>query len=332
MRYTLAQAVKRLQPSIHAYGVTDVRDAINRAVETLSGMSGWECLRQVLRFSSVGPCFTLPQGAAGLVRACVNGRPTTVRGQDFRFVQSGPGDLNTIPPGFMRVRPSNILDDGYSPVIVEPETPFRIFACSDGTEPAPAVTVHGMSVDGRVQTAVLPVASAPLYSGGVLVSGQKPDDVDVDPTVFQTITKVTIDESATEYVTLYAEDADTFDRFPIAVYNPSVLAPQFRRYSLAGIRHDQPVDLLVEVRIDPLPLVRQDDQLPFDGIDPVEWIIRSDWCMKSGEVDAAQKYVNQAMQWMKSREVTNDTVQTPIIVNGLLDNSMGEISGEAFNV
>ena len=332
MRYTLAQATRRLQASASAYGVTDVRDAINRAVETLSGMSGWECLRQVLRFASVGPCFTLPQGSAGLVRACVNGRPTTLRGQDFRFIQSGPGDLNSVPPGFARVAPSNILDDGESPVMVEPETPFRIYACSDGSEPAPSITVHGLSVDGREQTVVLPVASAPVYSGSVLVSGQKPDDVDPDPTIFQTITKVTLNESASEYVTLYAEDADTYERFPLAVYNPTVMAPRFRRYSLAGVRPDQPIDLLVEVRIDPLPLVRPDDQLPFDGISPVEWMIRSDWCMKSGEVDAAQKYVNQAVQWMKAKEVTNDTVQTPIVVNSLFDGSMGEISRDAFNV
>lgn len=332
MRYTLAQATRRLQASASAYGVADVRDAINRAVETLSGMSGWECLRQVLRFASVGPCFTLPQGSAGLVRACVNGRPTTLRGQDFRFIQSGPGDLNSVPPGFARVAPSNILDDGESPVMVEPETPFRIYACSDGSEPAPSITVRGLSVDGREQTVVLPVVSAPVYSGNVLVSGQKPDDVDPDPTIFQTITKVTLNESASEYVTLYAEDADTYERFPLAVYNPTVMAPRFRRYSLAGVRPDQPIDLLVEVRIDPLPLVRPDDQLPFDGIGPVEWMIRSDWCMKSGEVDAAQKYVNQAVQWMKAKEVTNDTVQTPIVVNSLFDGSMGEISRDAFNV
>jgi hypothetical protein len=332
MRYTLAQAMRRLQQSTHAYGVTDLRDAINRAVETLAGMSGWECLRQVLRFSSAGPCFTLPQGAAGLVRACVNGRPTTIRGQDFRFVQSGPGDLSVVPPGYARVKPSNILDDGDSPVMVEPESPFRLFACSDGTDPAPAITVRGLSPDGRMQTVVLPVASAPLYSGSTLVSGQKPEDVAADPTVLQTLSKVTLSDSASEYVTLYAEDADSYDRFPIAVYNPLVAAPRFRRYSLAGIAPGQPLDLLVEARLDPLPLVRPDDQLPFDGIDPIEWIIRADWCMKSSEVDAAKKYTEQAVQWMKAKEVANDTIQTPIIVNSLFDGSMGEISGDAFNV
>lgn len=332
MRYTLAQAINRLKPSSGAYGVMDIRSAVNRAVETLAGLSGWECLRQVFRFVSVGPCFTLPQGAAGLVRACVNGLPTTVRGQDFRFIQSGPGDLGTFPPNFVRIKPSNILDDGESPVMVEPEAPFRLFACSDGTAPAPAVTVRGLSPDGRIQTVVLPVVSAPLYSGSTLVSGQKPEDVAADPTVFQILSKVTLDVSASEYLTLYAEDADSYERFPIAVYNPDVAAPRFRRYSLSGVAPDQPIELLVEARIDPLPLVRMDDQLPFDGIDPVEWMIRADWCMKSNEVDAAKKYTDQAVQWMKAKEVANDTIQTPIVVNSVFDGSMGEISGDAFNV
>ena len=86
MQYTLGQAKKRLAASCNAYGQNDLRDLINNAIQALAGMTGWECLRKVLRFSSAGPGFVLPQGCAGLVRACVNGRPTTVRGQDFRFI------------------------------------------------------------------------------------------------------------------------------------------------------------------------------------------------------------------------------------------------------
>lgn len=332
MRYTLGQAVKRLQATSHAYGITDVKDAINHAIESLSGLSGWECLRQVLRFSSVGPCITLPQGSAALVRVCVNGHPSTLRGQDFRFIHSGPGDLSAIPPGFSRVLTKNVIDLGESPVMSIPARPFRLYACSDGTDAAPAVTVTGVTVDGRLKTIILPVIPAPVYSGTTLISGQKPEDVAPNSTIFQTITEVTLSDSAADYLTLYTEDVDSYDRVPIAVYHPAVHAPYFRRYSISGIGKDQPVDILAEVRIDPLPLVKNTDPLPFDGIDPVEWMIRADWSMKANEVDTAKKYIDQAMQWMKAKEVTDDRIQTAVIVNSVFDGSMGEISGEAFNI
>ena len=276
MTYTLGQAKKRLQASIHAYGVIDVRDAVNRAVEALAGLSGWECLRQVIRISSVGPCFTLPQGSAGLVRACVNGRPTTVRGQDFRFMHSGPGDVDMANPpfGFAVVPPRNVLDLGFKPVMVEPERPFRIFAVSDGTDAQPNVIVQGVDTDGRYVESSVGVYSKLVVSDlGAVVSGCDPEDAVVDSKFFQAITAVVLDESCADYLTLYAEDAETYDRFPIAVYHPEVKNPKFRKYSIPGVGPDQPVDLLVETRVSPLPLVRDSDQLPFEGLDPVEWMI-----------------------------------------------------------
>lgn len=335
MIYTLGQAKKRLQASIHAYGVIDVRDAVNRAIEALAGLSGWECLRQVIRLSSVGPCFTLPQGSMGLVRACVNGRPTTVRGQDFRFMHSGPGDIDMANPpfGFSKVSPRNILDLGFKPVMVEPERPFRIFAVSDGTDPQPDIVVQGVDPEGRyIESSVHVYGKLVVDDLGATVSGCDPADAIVNDKFFQAITAVVLDESCSDYLTLYAEDAETYDRFPIAVYHPEVKNPKFRKYSIPGVGPDQPVDLLVETRVTPLPLVRDSDQFPFEGLDPVEWMINYNWCMKSGEVDKAEKFKVQAVQWLKSNEVANDTVQTQIVINSVYENSMGEVSNDAFNI
>lgn len=335
MRYTLGQAAKRLGASVGAYGITDVRDAVNHAVESLAGMSGWECLRQVFRISSVGPCFTLPQGSAGLVRACVNGRPSTVRGQDFRFLQSGPGDIDFDRPpfGFAKVGAKNILDLGFRPVAFDPEGPFRLFAIADGDDDQPPLVVRGVNAGGRAVSVTVPVHGKAVYDGlGTKISGMEPDEAVPDDTEFGVVSEVVLDVNAGSYVTLYAVDTETSERFPIAVYHPEVKVPQFRRYSISGIGPGQPIDILVEVRIEPLPLIRDSDPLPFDGLDPIEWVIRADWCMKSGEVYSAQKYTNQAVQWMKAKEVANDTIQTPIVVNSLFDGSMGEISRDAFNV
>lgn len=335
MRYTLGQAARRLAASSGAYGIADVRDGINRAVETLSGMSGWDCLRQVVRISSVGPCFALPQGSAALVRVCVNGHPAHIRGQDFRFLHSGPGDIDLDHPpfGFREVPVRNVLDMGTRSVMHEPPKPFRVFAISDGRNVQPPMKVQGIDTEGRVVDASVTVHPHAVYDDlGTKVSGMELDEAPATSPVFQTVTEVVLDNDIDDYVTLYAEDAARHDRFPVAVYHPSAKVPQFRVYMLQGVPPGRPVEVLAQVRLDPLPLVRESDVIPFDGLDPIEWVMAADWCMKAGEVDKAQKYTERAAQWMKAREVTDDTIQTPMVVNGVFEGSLGEISREAFNV
>lgn len=342
MRYTLKQAEAALTQYSNAYGVTNVRDAINRAIAALAQMANWQCLRKVLRFSSVGPCFTLPQGYTGLVRACVNGRPTTVRGQDFSFVQSGPGDLMNPPVGFDPVEPGDLRDIGSFPTYVAPPAPCRLFAftdvkgdSSDGFVPSePSLFVRGVDPTGRAVSAYVPMQQAPVYdpSTGALVSGVDPCDAVVDDTVFSTITDVVVGEDATGYVTLYAEDYETSRRYMVSLYHPDVKAPSFRQYRIMGRRDDEPVEVLAEVRIDPLPLIRDTDVVPIDTLEPIEWMIMADWKLKSSEIDAAQKYQALAASWMKSKEVADDTVQTAVVVNNRLAGSMFEVSADAWNV
>lgn len=323
MRYTFGQAKKRLAGYGHTFGITDLGEAINYAISALAGLSGWECLRKVVRFSSAGPCFALPQGAAGLVRICVNGHPATVRGQDFRFVQSGPGDTIGRPPeGFDWVPIQNVLDDGTSPFVVDPERLFRLVAYSDA-EDQPGVTVRGLDPTGRAVREVVPMTSVYTSLSSATPSG----------TTFACVTDITIDEAATGFVTLYAVDAVSPSvRYFVGLYNPGVKAPVFRKYHLPGIAPGQPVEILAEVRIDPLPLVDDADVLPFDSVEPIEWMMNYDFDMKSGEVDKALKYQQQAVQWLKSREVANDAVQTQFVVNSLVPGSLGEDSMASYNI
>ncbi len=333
MQYTFAQAQKKLAGRTHGFGGGDVKDGINDAIQALAGLSGWECLRKVLRFSSVGPRITLPQGSAGLVRLCVNGRPLSVRMQDFRFIQSGPGDLRRPPHGFHLLKPENVLDVGKKPVVVEPPAPFRLIAYSDSPN-EPYITVRGATTDGRDIAVRVPMTDSPVYDSttGELTSGVELVDAEPTSVVLQTVTEVTLDECASGYVTLYAADERTDERRPIALYHPFVKAPSFRQYLIPEIRPDQPVDLLAEVRIEPLPLVRDTDIVPFDTLEPIEWMMRASWCMQSGEVDAAGKYQGYAEKWLKSRERVDDTVQTSVIINNAYSNSLGELSVEAWNI
>lgn len=334
MKYTLAQARSRLAGYGNTFGITNLDDAINAAIQALAGLSGWECLRKVVRYSSVGPCFTLPQGSAGLVRVCVNGRPSTVRGQDFRFLQSGPGDLRDTPVGFSPFELRNVIDLGSSPIVIEPKNPYRLFAYSDAASPTtqPNLTVKGYDESGRIIMASIPMLAPPVYTGSTLSSGTEPGSATSSTEVFVSISEVAIAATSTGNITLYIDDVVNGDRFPVALYNTFDKAPSFRRYSLAGVGPTQPVEILAEIRIDPLPLNSPNDVLPFDCIEPIEWMINYDWCMKSGEVEKAQKYKTEAANWLKSKEIVNDTVQTSIVINGQLPGSLGEDSMMAMNI
>lgn len=340
MQYTLKTARKYLRESSNAYGQNDLRDSINLAIQNLSYMTGWERLRKILRFFSVGPHFVLPQGCAGIVRACVNGRPTTVRAQDFRFIHSGPGELNRPPSGFCFVRASNVVDVGFKPVMFEPRGPFRLVAFSKRADPTykdpktqdevvgvPCLHVAGTTPEGTVVRTTIDV-HVPSDPDAMT------DDTAADGTIFHTIAEVSLEytEDKTDYISLWAEDTLTLERTPIALYNPYIEAPEFRHYEIAGIPPHVPIELLLECRIDPVPLVNDTDVLPFPSLNPVEWMIRGDWMMKSGETENAQKYYSMAANWLKALEVTEATAQTSVVVNSVFDNSMGEISMESVNI
>ena len=118
----------------------------------------------------------------------------------------------------------------------------------------------------------------------------------------------------------------------VAQYHPAVAAPRFHRYEIQNMMPRVGVDLLVEVRLDPLPLIHDTDILPFDSLEPIEWMMQAAWYTKSGEIEAAQKMHSLAMNWLKARETTEATVQTPVIVNSLFPGSPGEVSMEAVNI
>lgn len=345
MQITLGQACEELAQAGHAYGGDDMKKLINRAIQALSKMSGWECLRKVLRFSSVGPGFVLPQGCAGLVRACVNGRPVTMRGQDFRFMRSGINDVKHPPKGFMPVPTGNIIDLGFKPVMHEPAATFRVFAFADGEpvntsdgwkfiDPQPRVTVRGLGPDGReVSVKVSPYRYAYYDDLGKQVAGStRLQDAAPAAPVFQVVTEVAIDKSASKPVSLYFCYTGSSEPALLGVYNPKVLAPAFRHYEVQGVAPRQPIELIVETRIDPLPLVDDSDILPFETIEPVEWMIQSFWQVRAGELSRAETLRAQAAKWLKSLEIVNDTIQTELVVNSRYEGSLGEVSDESWNV
>lgn len=332
MQYTLAQACREISTTLHAYGSDDAKAAVNKALQALAGLSGWECLRRVVRIFSAQPQFALPQGCAALVRACVNGRPVTVRGQDFQFLHSGPGDALRPPHGFCMVPDANILDLGSYPVEFTPAAPFTLFAESAG-EDEPDLVVKGRTPDGRIVRLSVPVGAVdgsdsddgPYFAHSHGVHSAAPADIRLAD-----IHEVTVDPCAEHYVDLWCVDARG-ERVRIATYHPDVAVPTFRRYMVQGARPGG-MELLAEVRIDPLPLVEDTDVVPFDTLEPIEWMVQMAWYVKSGEIEAAQKMMQLATAWLKQRETTAAKVQTAVISNSLYRGSLGELSMEAMNI
>ena len=357
MFYTLADAIEDLKGTANVYAAPDLTVLINKAVRALSRMKGWQCLRKVVRFVSDSPQFTLPQGCSGLVRACVNGSPATVRGQDFRFLHSGPGDTDVLtvrrpPPGFTMVR--NVVSAGVSPVMSEVTGPFRLFGYVDDAEAgstasAPALLVTALDSRGRVvKFPLLPGTGGPLFewpqygADGYVSSGVEAESADTTTLDLSAVMSVAVGHvesgafavgaTGDRYITLYAAHGRDYSiRTPIALYHPGVAAPAFRRYSAEGVPPG-PFEVLAEVTIDPLPLVSMSDVLPFEALEPVEWMIRADWEMRSGEVSKAEKYREDAGRWLQAQEIADETIQTSVVVNSLYSGSMGELTREMENI
>lgn len=327
MQYTLKQARVALATYAHDHTTADLVASINDAVLSLSSYDAWTRLRKVMRLKVTGPYFSLPQDAASVVRACVNGIPTTVHGQEYRFLSSGPGDLSTIPTGFHFLDPG-VVDLGVFPTMRELREPSHLVAYLSNavTTQQPDLVVTGHLESGELRTVHL----VPARQEAVLDSVEYylSDDKFVD------ITSVVIEGTATTYINLYATPSrddlwrDTDKGFTIGVYHPSITVPEFHRYMIPGVAPDKSVELLCEVRINPLPLVDDNDVLPFSSLEPVRHAMMANRYLALGEIDAGIKYRDLAAQFLMQVEKVEEKKQSFVVENMLYANSMGEMSDQ----
>lgn len=347
MNYTFGQAKSILREAAYLRSSATDDDKtlgrrINSAVTALAGLSGWQYLRRLVRTFSATPCFSLPQGAAELVRLCVNGAPASLHGQEYQFLHSGPGDLERyMKRGFRRVPDTDVADLGWSPLM----NPFRgdtfVVAVSpfvteedpsDGKlHPQPPVMVSGVAPDGRRVSRRIPVIQGshreyPAYS-----------DFSED-NVFSVIESVVLGDDGTydgsvckrdRHVTLFGFDKGG-DVGVLGDYHPDVKVPTFRQYQVAG--ECGPLDLLAEVRIDPLPCVSDDDVLCVPSLEPVKLMLLHETNLAMNEQQAAQGYLQQAVQWLGQMQATDNTIQAPVVENVLRGMSNGVIAEEYENL
>lgn len=322
MRYTFGEAKKMLASAGMSSSGTDIGGKINIAVQALAGLNGWEFMRKLVRTISASPVFSLPQGTAGLVRACINGRPASIHATDYQFLHSGPGDLSKPPPGFRFLRSSEIADVGYSPLEVDLQGPTKFIATSPyimvekpgtGYRPQPDITITGIDASGCRVSYRCPVVQDP---SGV------PDDKFFDGPDFVTVEHVVLGDATDEHITLFGMCGNT--KFTAAHYHPAVKVPLFHRYQVVGC--PGPYDILAEVRIEPLPLVNDEDVVPLPSLEPVRSMMLYEANMNMNEMQTAEGYKNQAETWLAKMQIADNTIQTPVVVNTLFEGSEGESS------
>lgn len=327
MQYTFGQAKMILGNAPCLQGTADIGSRINNAVASLAGLSGWEFLRRLVRMFSATPVFSLPQGVAGLVRLCVNGSPASLHGTDYQFLHSGPGDLDGfLNRGFRPVPPRDVADLGYSPVMFPLPGPCALLATAprvdDGRPQAP-VTVTGLSIAGeRIVRRLDVIQGAP----GTAPSYETFHDDGGD--AFASVESVVLDSHADDYITLWGMDA--FARpLMLGCYHPSIQVPRFRQYRIKS-GTPGPFDLLAEVRVEPLPLINDDDVVPIPSLEPIRLMMLYEHQVAMNELQSAQQYMQQAMQWLQQMQVVDNTVQTPVVQNVLFEGSGGDIEPSCF--
>lgn len=319
MYYTLAQAEEKLARFADG-GACDVRSCINDALEQLSNLEAWRCLRRLVRISVQHDVLPLPQSVEALVRVCVDGAPSHVFGTDYQFLQSGVGDMdfdNRVGIGF------SDYGAGHATMFdIDPAHPCALAAISsDPADTGRVVTVHGRATDGTDATFAVPVRKW-AGSAGVLdfdisaVAGASATQVD----------RVVLPSGLRGYVSLYG--AGTGGVQFLAKYHPSVIVPEFRRYRVNWtVDEDGPTSVLAEVKLRFMPLVAPTDVLPFDSLAAVQFMMQAVKEINAGNLQAGMNYQALAVSRLEEKESSQTRVQGLQVENALYDFSPGGATG-----
>ena len=314
MRYTFGDAKRILSAAAHSKTV-DIGQKINDAVRALCSLNPHEheLLRQVVRLFSATPVVSLPQGSAALVRACVNGRPATMRGQDFQFLSSGPGDYVRRSEGYSH-KVARFTDLGTVPTWYALPGPGKLAIISKAGDPQPPVIVHAVDSCGD------PVK---------LTLDPQHDDPDTAITFSETavysVNRVVLGEGTTDYLTLMFDSGNGGEPLVLGRYHPKVRVPEFRQYKL-DVPFKGPYDILAEIQFEPMELVDDDDIIPFPSLEPIKCMMKYEWHLQNDESQAADHDLKSAMQWLAMENNSRNVMQTPTVINVPYVGSMGEMS------
>lgn len=329
MRYTFGQAKQYLARYASGYGLTDLGATINTALDELSRSRNFQRLRKVMRFTATSESFALPQDCGALYRAAIDGTPVSIRGTDYEFLHAGPGDLDFATAGF--APQYGIQRLGVYPTMGDPDGVVPLAAFSVTPPPGAVIRVVGKDANGDRIAENVPVTA---WSG--------PEDADtLDPAAvahttnsFGEITNIVLPADAAAYISLYGVDEDGGELQFLSRMHPKQRVPEFTRYRLPGFSATvgDTYQLLAEVAVKFVPLVEDEDVIPFDTLLPVQFMMQSMWAMDAGEVKTADEYRQRAELLLLRGEETELERQTLVVLNPMYDGSPGQMSNDYANV
>ena len=325
MIQTFGQAKKRLAQFASSLGLGDVGAAVNSALDELASTRNWQRLRRVRRFAIEAGTVALPQDCGQILRACMNGTPISLRGPDYDFLMSGPGDLDYLPEGYRYV--TGLQDRGSFPVMYDPDSTTGLKLAAFGTDDIGSGTVRVLGTNAAGErvtaTAVYKEWEDPLLG----TDGETYATVAAAAaaqSAIVTIERVILPEGLTGYVSLYGLDDGDFAF--LSSMHPNIRVPEFRRYRIPGYLADETYELLAEVRTKFLPLVDDRDVIPFESLLPVQYMLQSLFYMNSGEIKLADDYRQRAESALVLREAADQERAGVVVINSQYTDSLGEAS------
>ena len=322
MKYTFADAKRKLRQFAGSSGARNVGDAINTAVEALSSSKNWIDMTRTVRITTVNEYFALPQEYRKIDRAAVNGTPVSMRSMDYEFLHSGPGDLDYPPDGYSAIPQTGIQDLGVFPTMYSPDRVEYICAFST-TAPVGKIRIRGRSEEGDYITEALAVNA---WAGQDSIVDQDSSTVVKTVAAFGDIAELVLPADASQYLSIYGISEDAF--FFLSRMHPDHRAAEFRRYRLPSFsgEEDESHHILAEVRLQFVPMIDDDDIVPFDTLLPIQYMLQSINFAAANEPEAAAKYQSMAFTHLTRKEDVKHTSQGLVVVNSYYDNSLGEAS------
>jgi hypothetical protein len=304
----------------------DIGAAINSACEELSMTKNWRQIRKVVRLLIEGDYFTLPQECETVIRSCVDGKPVTMHGTDIEFMLSGPGDFDYTEIGQAPV--NGLQDLGSVPVMYTPPAANKLYFFSTSV-PGGEVTVKGRIASGEIVTEIVPVNS---WASATDLDTNLASAYTGTTNEFEDIERVVLPDDAQAYISCYSDHSGVW-RF-LSRMHPSVKVPAFRRYRIPGFdtTTGTSYQVLAEVRIRYLPLVDDEDVLPFDSLLPVQYMLQSLWKMAAEDIKAADEYRMRAEGLLVRSEEVKEERGGVVVVNSVYDGSPGEACASFDNI
>lgn len=318
MQATFGQAKRILARNMGSNLLGDPGAAINSACEELSMTKNWRNLRRVVRLIADGEYLALPQESESIVRACVDGLPVTMHGTDIEFLLSGPGDFDYTEAG--RAPVNGLQDMGYFATMYNPSAAGKVYFFSV-TPPSGQVTIRGRVASGELVTETVEINQWTSVSD--LDTGLPADYVG-STNEFEEIDRVTLPDDVSAYTSMYVANGTAWGF--ISRMHPNIKVPSFRRYRIPGFSsvEDIAYRIMAETRVRYLPLLDDDDPLPFESLLPVQYMLQSIWKMNAEDIKAADDFRLRAEGLLARAEEVREEKAGVTVVNSVYDGSPGD--------